>query len=143
MRVIEHNHICRQPPNNARRAVHFPPCLHRNAGLRPMTPILQHSLPFPPFLSSSLPAFLMKQVFSVFHDVKEPRRLRNREAIKITWCFLLVPITNLCSLSHQTSKSSADRQNHHVAAEVRACCPNTGARLCRSSGQAQQHDNSP
>src|SRR5258708_7064360 len=77
-----------------------------------MTPILQHSLPFPPFISSSLPAFLMKQVFSVFHDVKEPRRLRNREAIKITWCFLLVPITNLCSLSHQTSKSSANRQNH-------------------------------
>src|SRR5882724_12354578 len=54
MRVIEHNHICRQPPNNAPRAVHFPPCLCRNAGLRPgatkpltqpMTPILQHSIP--------------------------------------------------------------------------------------------------
>src|SRR5258706_2504583 len=35
MRVIEHNHFSRQPPNNAPPTVHFPLCLRRNAGLRP------------------------------------------------------------------------------------------------------------
>jgi hypothetical protein len=45
---------------------------------------------------------------------------------------LLTPTTDAHTVAHQPSKSSIERQNNPVAAAVRACCPNAGARLCRS-----------
>jgi hypothetical protein len=117
MRIIEHNHFSRQPPNNAPPTAHFPLCLRRNAGLRPGVFVHSVHLVHPPFLKgdrkrqkaaptttpvtaarrrrhlpqySNTPALHFPQ-HSIPQIFKDQRRLPHTGSDQIAWYVLLVP----------------------------------------------------